>query len=433
MFVVCGITGPGREVVDILRSTGRTAVVLVCDENVNFMPRTMWDELGQRAALIPIGPIADAESNLDAVVADLEQVAGGIDGVLTTYHVTAHLSALLADRLGVPGPHPRAMADALQKDCVRKRLDEAGLPNLRWHSVPLHSCHPSFGADLEYPVAVKPTDGYGKLGAAIIHGPDEFAAHIAEYRRDRKEWLSEGGIRSSIGERMIIEEVAVGDLYSVEVAADASTTTSLVAVRRKTGLANPVLELGSTMPGTDNGAQLAELLAYARDVCVALELTSSVFHIEVMVTADGPRLIEVNPRIVGSAIPDLVRTATGQSLFEVLVSVASGMGVPATPWGCAQAVSHSYLAAEAASVVNPDLDDNWFAKYRPRLHSGWCTATSGQRLDPMRGNFDPFGLVRVTAATAAAAEHACTELVNEIEREILVPLVRSRAGTAASR
>jgi hypothetical protein len=47
-------------------------------------------------------------------------------------------------------------------------------------------------------------------------------------------------------------------------------------------------------------------------------------HIELMVTADGPRLIELNPHLVGAKIPRMVGQALGRSVHAELIALHAG-------------------------------------------------------------------------------------------------------------
>jgi hypothetical protein len=47
-------------------------------------------------------------------------------------------------------------------------------------------------------------------------------------------------------------------------------------------------------------------------------------HIELMVTADGPRLIELNPHLFGAKIPRMVGQALGRSVHAELIALHAG-------------------------------------------------------------------------------------------------------------
>ncbi|MDH6113897.1 biotin carboxylase [Kitasatospora sp. MAP12-15] len=338
---------------------------------------------------------------------------GEIDAVLTTLHMCVLPAAELAEAIGALGTSREAINSARDKGRCRTILREQQIPSLGFAVVTEAAQALAAAAAIGYPVVVKPVSGLGKTVTAIAHSPQEVSAHFAQADARCAELVP--GLAAELDDRFIVEELAVGPLYSVEVATDGVSFTPLAAVRRKTGLDNPVLELGSTMPcGLDSEAE-RELGAYAVRVCRALGLDLGIFHVEVIGTADGFRLVEVNPRIAGGTVPEVIRAATGQNLFETLVTLFDGGPVPAEPYPVRTAASHTFLATAEDCTVRGDLPADWFEAFRPRLHSGDSSIEAGSRLRRMDGNFDTYGVVRVTAKDFARAELDCTQIRSEIE------------------
>jgi biotin carboxylase len=170
---------------------------------------------------------------------------------------------------------------------------------------------------------------------------------------------------------------------------------------------------------------------YVVRVCRALRLGLGIYHVEVIATARGPRLIEVNPRIAGGAIPDLVTAATGCNLFEVLVELTAGGKLPPQPPPAIAGASHTFLAAAQDCTVRADLAPDWFEALRPRIHSGWTSIRPGARLRRMDGNMDVYGVVRVVASDGPAAEAQCIRLIAEVEAALGIRLAPADDPDAA--
>jgi hypothetical protein len=154
-----------------------------------------------------------------------------------------------------------------------------------------------------------------------------------------------------------------------------------------------------------------------------LGLGPGVFHVEVIATSAGPRLVEVNPRIAGGAIPDLIATATGCNIFDILIDIVTGKPGPKSPLPVRNSVSHSFITSATEHTVRSDLPDDWFEAFRPRIHSGWSSVRADARLRPMGGNYDVYGLVRVVAADTGDAEDECARLIAEIGATVGLPMV----------
>ncbi|MER5431210.1 ATP-grasp domain-containing protein [Streptomyces sp. NPDC002588] len=67
-----------------------------------------------------------------------------------------------------------------------------------------------------------------------------------------------------------------------------------------------------------------ELIAYVRRALDALGFRFGPAHTEVILTAQGPRLVEVNSRIAGSGMPAAAELATGNSAVRLLVRQLQG-------------------------------------------------------------------------------------------------------------
>ena len=75
-------------------------------------------------------------------------------------------------------------------------------------------------------------------------------------------------------------------------------------------------------------------------------------HVELRLTATGPAVIEVNPRLAGGMIPDLVRSATGIDL--IAATVANGgrpAGAAGTPSRAAGAAIRFLVAERSGRFV----------------------------------------------------------------------------------
>jgi biotin carboxylase len=299
-------------------------------------------------------------------------------------------------------------------------MDEAGLPNLRHGAATGVAEALAVAGQIGYPVAVKPINGTGKAGVGIARDEREVRALFESDQSAAAN--AQPALFAQLDGRFVVEELAVGELYSVEVACDGQRWTPLIALRRKLGRDNPIIELGSTVPCGLAAADEAALNDYAVRACQAVGLSTGVYHVEVIGAADGPRLVEVNPRIAGGAIPDLVDTATGVNLFDILADVSTGRPAPYEPLPQLGGVSHTFLTAAADCVVRADLPDDWFEQYRPRIHSGWTKIRAGSTLRHMGGNYDVYGVVRVVAGNSRAAEEECARLVAEIEQYLGVAL-----------
>ena len=115
---------------------------------------------------------------------------------------------------------------------------------------------------------------------------------------------------------LILESVLVGaareteglaPYVSVETLADAGRFHHL-CVTDRFPLAPPLLETGMMLPSCLGAEQQAAVVAMAEQALRALGFRHGAAHTELMLTSEGPRVIEVNAR-VGGAVPFLLPIA----------------------------------------------------------------------------------------------------------------------------
>lgn len=161
-------------------------------------------------------------------------------------------------------------------------------------------------------------------------------------------------------------------------------------------------------------------------MCRALGLDLGIFHVEVMHTPSGFRLVEVNPRLTGGSLPDIISSIAGVHGFVLLVDLFRGSPPPLK-----SLTSHSFLAAPEKSIVPTCVPDAWLAPFLARLHSCYARVGAGDVVPPMRPNFDSFGMLHALAPTPAEAEAACSAVKADIEKLSGFPLLAERTRTPA--
>ena len=419
-------SGSGVNAISYAKRAGHTVTYLFAgryDFTASPQQRALARDLADHVVELPVEP--DARGLL-AVLRAAGVRLDGVDAVLSNLAFCVPAAVALGELLGVRCTPAAAVETARDKGRCRVALRDAGLPSLAFAVIRTREEALGAAGDIGYPVIVKPLLGVGKAATSIAYGAADIHAHFASLA-DQLRGLAPG-MAAHFDEYFIVEQLAVGDLYSVEVAADGRDWVPLAVTLQKTGAADPVLELGCTTPCGLDVPLHQELTEYAIRVCQAVGLNLGVFHVEVMHTADGFRLTEVNPRMAGGALPETINAVAERDMFEILVDLYLGQPAPPRPLRLRGAASHSVLGAAAAAAVRHDLAADWFAGFLDRLHSGWAQAAPGGHLPAMRGNFDRFGMIRAVAADPAAAQQVCATVKADIERALDVPLAEERAS-----
>ena len=250
--------------------------------------------------------------------------------------VSSHAAALLGKERIANAGSPACVRD---KSEVRQRLDSCGVRNARWAVIDLDSGIAD--SPIGYPAILKPVDGTG--GRDVMYVPDAaaFAAACAVHEN-----RADYGHHVIPAHRMICEELLDGDLVSVEgMAVNGVVEIWGYTDRRHSGQPTYV-ELSFAFAGD---AFTPTMDDYARQVVKALGYSTGCFHMEIVLTADGPVLVEFNPRIA-SGIYQCIDLATGRSSLEEMLRGLFDIGAGVLPPPVI-AASRTYLEAEDDGVL----------------------------------------------------------------------------------
>jgi biotin carboxylase len=184
---------------------------------------------------------------------------------------------------------------------------------------------PAAAAAVGFPAVLKPTSGFGSFATFRVHGADELAGLYATARLLLDHDAPRRGTATFLLEELLIGRAPAGrdrwgDFVSIESVVVGGEVEHLT-VTDKFPLAEPFRETGHIMPSTlDQGTQ-GQLAEVARVAIGALGLTDGACHTEIKLTADGPRVIEVNARL-GGGLAEVWRLATGGDSFCDLARIA---------------------------------------------------------------------------------------------------------------
>lgn len=274
-----------------------------------------------------------------------------VDALIATQDDVVSVLGPVASDLGIRYTAPDGIRNARNKDLAYALLAEAGLATPEQIVVEDPARVPEAVERIGFPCVVKPASGFASIAASIVHGPADLAA--ARDKIARAAELFDEGLHSAVGTRLVVERYLEGPLMSVEVAAAEGVCTPLAVLERQRHHDDLVMELGSLAPARLSPAQDAAVRSYACDAAKALGLDLGVFHLEVIHTADGPMLIDPNPRMVGGPNPLVIRHCWGVDIFDVLVS--SHLGKATDP------VASTPLRYGGAHVLAPAAD----SRHRP--------------------------------------------------------------------
>lgn len=333
-----------------------------------------------------------------------------IDGLIASVDALVVPVAGIAEELGVTFTDSRGAAIAKQKHLCRDRLAAAGLDTTLHRVVTDRAAAEAFVAESGLPVVIKPACGSGSDGAHVV-GDLETLHEAFPSRTD--------GV---FADGVLMEEYLTGTFVSAEVALVHGRFVPLAITDRKTWSRHEPLELGVTIPACLPDAERDAVLGFAEQAVRALDLRMGVFHIEVMVRPDGSvSLIELNPRVMGSCLPQLFSMASGIDFFEILVRIYLGEDPDLSALSFDGFATVRWFGAadrQPRPAHEPDLRGLDLDQYGDAVRSLAVRFPDTAELAPCRGNVDNFGEVQVCHRDHATSVRIAEQVVADVEREI---------------
>lgn len=165
-----------------------------------------------------------------------------------------------------------------------------------------------------FPVIIKPRDAAAGFGVA--KETTNFGALLAMGRLlGKKNPIT----NERITEALVMEYLDGEDEFVVDLAMMNELYVTDVSRYNKVAFnGSPVVYESEDMIPVDLAERLA-LIEYARQVVNALDIRYGAVHMEIKMTSQGPRLVEVAARLSGGGFPVLVKEATGEDPIDALL------------------------------------------------------------------------------------------------------------------
>ena len=257
-----------------------------------------------------------------------------IDGVMTlATDMPMRTVAAVAKECGLPGISEETAIKATDKSAMREALLNAGVPVPVFYKVQNQNECTAAVHKMEKPFMVKPADSSGCRGILKVDNKEK-AAEAYEYAR----YFSRNGI-------VVVEECMVGPEVSVETLAyDGEIHVIQITDKITTG-APHFVEMGHTQPTRLDCADEIAKTAVAANKAIGIEYGPS--HTEIIVTEDGPKIVELGARLGGDCITThLVPLSTGVNMVEACIKIALGVkpDIKAT-LSCGSAIRYFHQSA----------------------------------------------------------------------------------------
>ncbi|WP_320784503.1 ATP-grasp domain-containing protein [Streptomyces sp. CRN 30] len=401
---------------------------VVCLESLTFglghLVRAA-DALGERLVLLTRDPAyyvyeldrlpADALDVVETDTFDEERVADALHrvphlcGLISSTDTWTLVGAELTARFGLPGLDAAVLRLTRDKAAVRNRLHDAGLTRGRAVEPTDAGTGTGFGLreqvlkETGLPAIMKDTAGTGSQNVWLVRDGTELDAALAE------------ATGRSLKGRLFTEPYFSGPVYSAETLSWAGGTRLLGVSSRLMSPEPHFREEITAFPVAFPEARRASLEQWIGQVLAAIGYTDRFAHVEFVLTADGPEVVEVNPRIGGALVGEGLCRALGVNVYEAMIEAAlgrrPGLMDADLPGGPAVAFVLGYPAAPGVFTEVTGLDRLTDMPGSPAWYPVKQPGDRVEHLDDSRGYA---GIVYAEAETAELATHHAVAAANTV-------------------
>ncbi|GLF95842.1 ATP-grasp domain-containing protein [Streptomyces yaizuensis] len=238
----------------------------------------------------------------------------GLAGIVNTTDTWSTPAAELAAELVLPGPDPAAVRALRDKALVRDALHRAGVGART--AVVVDPALPGAAdrvlAAVGLPCVLKDSAGTSSRGVWIVRDPDALRPALDE------------AARSALKGRLLAEPFLSGPLYSAETLSWHGETRLLGVSSRLTSRTPAVREEGAAFPVALPAGDRDTVERWVARALAAAGHDQGFAHVEFVLTAQGPELVEINRRIGGALIGEALCRALRTNVYEALIDVTLG-------------------------------------------------------------------------------------------------------------
>jgi predicted ATP-grasp superfamily ATP-dependent carboligase len=275
-----------------------------------------------------------------------------VAGVISSEGPFVRAAAECAAILGVPHAlSVEAAARGENKLLARRAYDAAGVRGPRYHATASAREAVAFAEQIGFPVVVKPLNDQNSRFVRLCRNRDDVEAALASVAQAR---FNAGG--QPLAPEILIEEFVNGPEYSVELFVERGAATVVGICAKALGPPPFFVEIGHSMPAAVSDKQAAEISRTAVDAVAALGADNCVAHVELRVRREQAYIIEVNLRVAGGRLSDLVSTVTGYDLAGIELDLALGRPTRAPRTPETKVGVYHCMTVEAPSVVRYGQD-----------------------------------------------------------------------------
>ncbi|MGI6122418.1 MAG: ATP-grasp domain-containing protein [Saccharofermentanales bacterium] len=351
-------------------------------------------------------PHADEYFNVSTVDIDgIVRIANNFkpDGIMTlATDMPMRAVAKACEVRGLLGISYDTAVKATDKGEMIKAFEAHGVEHPWYHIVENRDVLETMVTRIMYPCIMKPTDNAGSRGVVLCHGIDELQSKY-EYAR-----------RESNSGAVIIEEFLQGPEVSVEVMIVDGEPHVIQITDKLTSGAPHFIEMGHSQPSRQNATNQDLIKKLACRACKAVGIETGPAHVEMILTENGPKMVELGARMGGDCIAShLVPLSTGIDMVGSAIKQACGekMDIDIKP-KCDKGSAIRYFKSKPGMIKSIEGVEK--AQAITGVREVVIVHHLGKRVGEIRNSSERIGFVIAQAETAVEAINVCMEAIQTV-------------------
>lgn len=329
-----------------------------------------------------------------------------IDGIMTVASdIPMRTVALVSKEMKLQGINEETALKATNKVIMRQTLKEANVPIPKFYRIKTYEKYLEKLKNFEDKIIVKPADNSGSRGVILIEKKMELQYLENAFNYSKK--------HSKNGE-IIIEEYMEGEEVSVEsLSINGMVHVITITDKLTTGAPNFV-EMGHSQPSSLSEEIKNKIKEVAINGIKALGIENGPSHTEIIVTKEGPKIVEIGARLGGDNITThLVPLSTGIDMVECCIKMALGEE-PNFERKYLKAAAIRYFKSDIGKIV--DITGiECMKRKNPEIQEITLVKNIGDYVGKINSSSDRIGFVITQEQEVKKAIEICNECIDYIK------------------
>jgi biotin carboxylase len=327
------------------------------------------------------------------------------DGIMTlATDMPMRSVAYATQRLSLPGITFETACKATDKGEMIKVFKDYGIPCPWFYIIDDFKMLKKCLHEIRYPCIIKPVDNAGSRGVLLANNENEL---LKAYPYS---------LQCSRNGKVIIEEFMQGPEVSVECMTINGETEVLNITDKLTTGSPHFVEMGHSQPSLLSETDKLKITKLAIQAVNAVGINIGPAHVEIILTREGPKLVELGARMGGDCITThLIPLSTGIDMVGLTIDLLTGQKINLnSKANCGSAIR--FISVSTGIIKKIDgLEE---ARQLEGVYEVCIMKQVGEKITEINSSLDRVGYVIANGKTAAEAIDICEKALGKINISI---------------